>query len=174
MTIPAGTLVPRDARDFGSYQLLAKLATGGRSGQTIPVGGSMTLRAFDFTSQSTDPFYQYMRSFNTAWGTGTGDAAESGQFQEFSYSDGPNRDAVVDISDVSSVAVCFGANPANNYNSGTCGSSGYNYWHRSAFETTPGTIGIGEVAIVTAHYGDQYVFPYTWSPSTLIAIVPYQ
>nr|HEX4315001.1 protein kinase [Kofleriaceae bacterium] len=29
MTIPAGTLVPRDARDFGTYQLLAKLATGG-------------------------------------------------------------------------------------------------------------------------------------------------
>ena len=29
MTTPAGTLVPRDARDFGSYQLLAKLATGG-------------------------------------------------------------------------------------------------------------------------------------------------
>lgn len=29
MTIPAGTLVPRDARDFGSYELLAKLATGG-------------------------------------------------------------------------------------------------------------------------------------------------
>ncbi|HEX3475738.1 MAG TPA: serine/threonine-protein kinase [Kofleriaceae bacterium] len=29
MTTPAGTLVPRDARDFGSYQLIAKLATGG-------------------------------------------------------------------------------------------------------------------------------------------------
>ncbi|HEY4175346.1 MAG TPA: serine/threonine-protein kinase [Kofleriaceae bacterium] len=29
MTIPAGTLVPRDARDFGSYQLIAKIATGG-------------------------------------------------------------------------------------------------------------------------------------------------
>jgi serine/threonine protein kinase len=29
VTIPAGTLVPRDARDFGNYQLLAKLATGG-------------------------------------------------------------------------------------------------------------------------------------------------
>src|ERR1051326_1256413 len=29
VTIPAGTLVPRDAREFGSYQLLAKLATGG-------------------------------------------------------------------------------------------------------------------------------------------------
>ena len=29
MTIPAGTLVPRDARDFGAYQLIAKLATGG-------------------------------------------------------------------------------------------------------------------------------------------------
>jgi len=29
VTIPAGTLVPRDARDFGAYQLIAKLATGG-------------------------------------------------------------------------------------------------------------------------------------------------
>jgi serine/threonine protein kinase len=29
VTIPAGTLVPRDARDFGDYQLIAKLATGG-------------------------------------------------------------------------------------------------------------------------------------------------
>ena len=29
MTIPAGTLVPRDAREFGAYQLIAKLATGG-------------------------------------------------------------------------------------------------------------------------------------------------
>ncbi len=29
MTIPAGTLVPRDAREFGRYELIAKLATGG-------------------------------------------------------------------------------------------------------------------------------------------------
>jgi eukaryotic-like serine/threonine-protein kinase len=29
VTIPAGTLVPRDARNFGDYQLIAKLATGG-------------------------------------------------------------------------------------------------------------------------------------------------
>ncbi len=29
MTIPAGILVPRDARDFGQYELIAKLATGG-------------------------------------------------------------------------------------------------------------------------------------------------
>jgi len=29
VTIPAGTLVPRDARDFGAYSLIAKLATGG-------------------------------------------------------------------------------------------------------------------------------------------------
>jgi serine/threonine protein kinase len=29
VTIPAGTLVPREARDFGSYELIAKLATGG-------------------------------------------------------------------------------------------------------------------------------------------------
>jgi serine/threonine protein kinase len=29
VTIPAGTLVPRDAKDFGAYELIAKLATGG-------------------------------------------------------------------------------------------------------------------------------------------------
>jgi serine/threonine protein kinase len=29
VTIPAGTLVPRDARNFGKYELLAKIATGG-------------------------------------------------------------------------------------------------------------------------------------------------
>ncbi len=29
MTNPAGTVVPRDSRDFGSYELIAKLATGG-------------------------------------------------------------------------------------------------------------------------------------------------
>jgi len=29
VTIPAGTLVPRDGRDFGAYELIAKLATGG-------------------------------------------------------------------------------------------------------------------------------------------------
>jgi serine/threonine protein kinase len=29
VTIPAGTLVPRDAREFGRYELIAKLATGG-------------------------------------------------------------------------------------------------------------------------------------------------
>jgi serine/threonine protein kinase len=29
VTIPAGTLVPRDARDFGKYELIAKIATGG-------------------------------------------------------------------------------------------------------------------------------------------------
>ncbi len=41
MTIPAGTLVPRDARDFGSYQLLAKLATGGMAEIFLarPTGG---------------------------------------------------------------------------------------------------------------------------------------
>jgi serine/threonine protein kinase len=41
VTIPAGTLVPRDARDFGSYQLLAKLATGGMAEIFLarPTGG---------------------------------------------------------------------------------------------------------------------------------------
>jgi hypothetical protein len=29
VSIPAGTLVPRDARAFGAYELIAKIATGG-------------------------------------------------------------------------------------------------------------------------------------------------
>jgi serine/threonine protein kinase len=45
VTIPAGTLVPRDARDFGAYELIAKLATGGMAEiflarRTAGVGGS--------------------------------------------------------------------------------------------------------------------------------------
>ncbi|MGH7336863.1 MAG: serine/threonine protein kinase, partial [Myxococcota bacterium] len=43
MTNPAGTVVPREARDFGSYELVAKLATGGMAEiflarRTDPVG----------------------------------------------------------------------------------------------------------------------------------------
>jgi serine/threonine protein kinase len=42
VTIPAGTLVPHDARDFGSYQLVAKLATGGMAEIFLarPTGGT--------------------------------------------------------------------------------------------------------------------------------------
>jgi serine/threonine protein kinase len=42
VTIPAGTLVPHDARDFGSYQLIAKLATGGMAEIFLarPTGGT--------------------------------------------------------------------------------------------------------------------------------------
>ena len=43
MTNPAGTVVPREARDFGNYELVAKLATGGMAEiflarRTDPVG----------------------------------------------------------------------------------------------------------------------------------------
>ena len=166
------SLFPEDMGRIGAG--CTKDYQGNRVGQALPVGGSMTLQSFDFTSQATDPFYQYMRSYNPAWGTGSGASAESGQFQEFSYSDGPDRDAHIDIADVSSIAVCFGANPANNYNSGICGLSNYNYWHRSAFETNQGTIGIGELATVAAHYGEEYVYPFSWNPPSLIGIVAYQ
>src|SRR3989475_12427052 len=132
MFIGSGPFVCRSQfpEDYGKVGTgCIKNPDGSRGGQAIPVGGAMLLQAFDFTGQpgNTDPFYQYMRSYNTAWGTGGGTLAESGQFQEFSYSDGPDKDAHVDITDASNVAVCFGANPTNNYNNGVCGLAGYSY-----------------------------------------------
>ncbi len=140
---------------------------GSRGTQEIPVGGKLLLTAFDNTGPgTTDPFDQYMRSFNPNWGMGTGTAAESGQYQEFVYSD-IDGNKVVSLTDLASVAACFGASGAT----ATCSASNYAHWQRSSFETVPGTIS-GEAAIVAAHYGDYYVFPYPWDPHVLENIYP--
>jgi len=144
-------------------------ADGSRGGQSIAAGGSLFLQAFDQTTKpgNTDPFLQYMRSYNSAWGTGTGTAAESGQFQEFSYAD-QGKTGSVSLADLASVAACFGASGATP----SCSQASYNYWHRSPFETTPGTIS-GEASIVASHYGDTYVSPFAWAQVSLENIVTY-
>jgi len=86
-----------------------KNADGSRGGQAIPIGGTAVLQAYDFTRnlRTVDPFQQYMRSYNTDWGTGSNPvAAQSGQFQEFSWAD-VNDDAQVTIVDEVSVAACW-------------------------------------------------------------------
>jgi hypothetical protein len=144
-------------------------ADGSSGTEAVPIGGKVTLVAFDNTGSSSDPFNQYMRSFNPAWGTGTGTAAESGQFQEFSYAD-KAKTAIVDITDLGSVAACFGATATG---TAACPVATYNYWHRAAFETTAGTIS-GEVAIVSSHLDDTYISPFTpWTSSTMQNIILY-
>jgi hypothetical protein len=143
-------------------------ADGTQAGQAIPIGGSALLSAFDNTASSSDPFNQYMRSFNPAWGTGTGTTAESGQFQEFNWAD-HNKEARVTVSDLGSVAACFGASRPTS----ACPAAEYNYWLRPAFHpNTPTTIS-SEVVIVSSHLDDTAVSPYSWNPSNLANIVPY-
>jgi hypothetical protein len=144
-----------------------KNADGSRGGQAIPIGGTAFLQAFDNTGTSADPFNQYFRSFNPAWGTGSGTAAQSGQFQEFSYAD-QGKTASVTLTDLASVAACFGASGAT----ASCTAGNYAYWQRNAFETTPGTIS-REAAIVASHYGDTYVSPLAWNTASLENIIAY-
>jgi hypothetical protein len=147
-------------------------ADGSRGGQTIGAGATMTLQAFDRTNDpgNNDPFLQYTRSFNPSWGTGSGTAAFSGQFQEFSWAD-QNNDAQVTVTDLASVADCFGATAPTT----SCPSSAYNYWLRSSFHPdTSNTIGI-EVTVVASHLDDTWIYPFTWSsgPKPLQNIVPF-
>jgi ABC-type transport system substrate-binding protein len=143
---------------------IGKIGTGcaqdmnrNRIGQQVDPSGSITLQLYDITSQAgnVDPFLQYMRSFNTAWGTGSGTAAFSGQFQEFSWADRYDN-ATVTIVDLNSVANCYGK-------SSPSGCVDYPYWLRPAFHpSTPNTI-TTELAIVASHYGDTWVYPFSWN-----------
>jgi len=147
-----------------------KNSDGSRGGQAIGASGTMLLQAFDFTANpgNTDPFLQYMRSYNSAWGTGSGTAAQSGQFQEWSYAD-QNNDGVVTVSDLASVAACFGASAPG----GSCSSLAYSYWLRSAFHTgSPSTIG-SEVTIVASHLDDTYTSPFSWPSGGLTNLTPF-
>ncbi len=135
----------------------ARNADGSRAGQAIGPGGSMLLQAFDRTSVpgNTDPFLQYMRSYNRAWGTGSGTAAQSGQFQEFSWADRFDN-ATVTIRDLASVAACFGKTSST-------GCVDYSYWLRPVFHpSSPTTIG-SEVTIVASHLDDTWIAPFSWS-----------
>jgi hypothetical protein len=157
---------------------LGKIGTGcsvnsdlSRGGQSVGPGGSIFLQAYDRTHESgnTDPFLQYMRSYNPAWAT---DSSHSGLFQEFSWADRFNNDTVT-IRDIAGVAACFGK-------TSTTGCVDYSYWLKSAFHPlTPNTIG-SEVTIVASHMDETWVSPYSWSGdqssqpgNTLENIVPF-
>ena len=162
------SIFPEDQGKVGTG--CTKNDAGNRIGQSIPAGGTMLLQAFDFTNQpgNTDPFYQYMRSYNPSWGTGIGTNAFSGQFQEFSWAD-QNNDAQVNITDLVGVGACWHASQPT----AQCPASQYNYWLKPAFHPdSPNTIS-SEVAIVAAHMDDSYVFPYSWNPPNLENITPF-
>lgn len=144
-----------------------KNADQSRGGQAIPIGGTAFLTAFDDTASSGQVFNQYFRSFNPAWGTGSGAAAESGQFQEFQWADLTGGGQVT-LTDLASAGACFGASGAT----ASCDAGHYAHWDVPAFDATPGTIG-REVQIVNSHFLDTYVSPYSWSPSSLENIVTY-
>jgi hypothetical protein len=128
------------------------------------------LQAYDFVKQPgvSDPFLQFQRSYDSSWGTGTGVAAQSGLLQEFKYADS-NKDAQITVTDLASVAACFGASAATT----ACPTAQYSYWLRSGFHAgSPNTIN-QEVAIVAAHLDDTYVAPFAWDPTALQNIIPY-
>jgi len=164
------SVLPQDLGTIGTGCI--QNANGQRIGQAIGNDGKMQLTAYAFTGRpgNTDAFYQYHRSYNPAWGTGSGATAQSGQFQEWNYAQQGDTGTVT-VQDLTSVESCYGANPANNYNNGICGLANYNYWNRAAFDTTPGTIS-GEVEVVTSHLGDTFISPFwPWDTTQLENIV---
>ena len=140
----------------------ALTAAGTPSGQAIPAGGTMLLTRYDFTSTSVDPFNQWMRTYNLAWGTGSDNGAHSGQFQEFSWADRFNNDTVT-IQDLASVAACSGLS-APAFACPVSDSSGpvFSYWLKPSFHSGMSRVG-SEVAIVASHLDDTWVFPFSWS-----------
>ena len=130
---------------------------GSRAGQALGPHANVFLQSFDLTNQAgnTDPFLQYMRSYNPAWGTGSGTAAQSGQFQEFSWADRYDNGTVT-IRDIASVASCYGK-------TSTTGCVDYVRWIRPALHpSTPTTIS-SEVTIVVSHLDDTWIYPFSWS-----------
>ena len=124
-------------------------------GQTIAPGSSMLLTKFDF-STGGNPFDQYHRSFNPAWGSGS----QSGQYQEWSWAD-VNNDGIVDALDVGQVSLCTTGVTVN------CSASQLAYWQRLYPSVTQDT------AVVISHLDDSWVAPFSWSTTSLENIVPF-
>jgi ABC-type transport system substrate-binding protein len=132
---------------------------GSRGGQGLGLGARILLEKFDFASPS-DPFYQYMRSYNPGW-PGT---TQSGQFQAWSWAD-KNNNAKVDVIDVTSVAACYDKTAPD----AQCPYDTFVYWDKLG---TPGRIDI-EAVVVSSHLDDTWVDPFSWDPTVLTNIVPF-
>src|SRR3989454_92513 len=149
------SVFPPDTGHIGTG--CSRNSDGSRGGQALGPQGSILLYPYDRTGESgnVDPFLQYMRSYNAAWGTGTSTAVQSGQYQEFRWAD-KYGNATITLSDVASVAFCYGKTSST-------GCPDYTYWLRSALHpNTPTTIGV-EVNVVISHFEDTWVFPFSWS-----------
>ena len=135
----------------------AQNSDGTRGGQSLDPGATVILQSYDRTNEpgTVDPFLQWFRTTNAAWGTGSGTATFSGQFQEFSWADKYDN-ATVTIQDLASVEACFGK-------TSSAGCADYFYWLRPGFHPgTPGTIS-SEVVIVLSHLDDTWVYPFSWN-----------
>lgn len=177
--IAAGTFVgsgPYVCRSVFSVDLgkvgtgCSRNADGSRGGQSLAPGGGILLNAFDFTSKAgnTDPFLQYFRSYNPSWGTGTGTAAQSGQFQEFSWAD-QNDDGEVTITDAVAVGACWHATAPTIQ----CPSSAYNYWLRPSLHPASPTEISTETVVLQSHIDEGWVLPQPWTNIALENIVPF-
>src|SRR3989442_2068809 len=133
---------------------------GSRANQNLNAGATMLLQAYDRTNdpRNTDPFLQYMRSYNPFWGTGSGTALFYGQFQEFGWGDRYDN-ATVTIQDMASVASCYGASGPT----ASCSNTSYNYWLKPAFHPNSPNIITIEVSIVASLLDDTWVYPFSWS-----------
>jgi ABC-type transport system substrate-binding protein len=150
------SVFPEDLGKVGTG--CARNPDGSRAGQSIAGGGTMLLTRYDFTTKSgtTDPFAQWFRNNNPAWGTGSNAvAAQSGGYQEFLWADRFNNGTVT-ITDVNDVANCVG----HSSNGGGCTDYAY-FLRNSVHPGTPGVIS-NELAIVASHYGDEWLNPYTF------------
>jgi len=143
-----------------------KNADGSRAGQSLGIGATMLLQAYDFVGQAgtTNPLLQYMRSYDANWGTGSGTAAHSGQFQEFRWTDN-NKDAQITVSDLAGVASCSGATV-------TLPTDPCFYWLQTSFHPGSNTIN-QEVQVVLTHLDDTFVSPFSWSTTSLSNIITY-
>src|SRR5437879_4876977 len=126
--------------------------------QQLNPGDSLVLTAYDFTKSTingspvTNPFLQYILTFDSSWGTHTVPAGDSGQFQEFKWAD-KNTDGQVTISEVQQVESCAGQ-----VGTGVCATAFIAGLH-GAGQTTV-TI---EPAIAASHLDDGYVLPLAWN-----------
>src|SRR3989442_1496389 len=143
---------------------------GSRGGQAVGPGGGIFLQAFDRTSEpgNSDPFLQYMRSYNPSWSTGTGTASESGQFQEFSWADS-NNDGIVNLVDAVAIGACWHATGPTTQ----CPLASYNYWLKPAFHPgSPAQI-TSELDVFDKHLDEGWVLPFSWSNTALENVVPF-
>ena len=124
----------------------------------------MLLQSFDRTGETgnTDPFLQYMRSFNPAWSTLSGTAVHSGLYQEFSWADRFNNGTVT-VRDLVQVGGCSGASaPSQSCPANDSLGPVFSYWLKPSFHGGTNTIS-SEVVIVASHIDDTWVSPFSWS-----------